>query len=116
MRSIPIALLLLAGIAAGQDNVAKTYPENGTVIAIHVGGPTNNVRYSVEYPSHVYRIETPTRFYELMDKGKKPSLALEESVEFRIEKENAYVWNGKKEKRYNLTDVEEKTGATSKPN
>jgi hypothetical protein len=82
--------------------------EHGRVVGVCAGGPTPNVRYSLEYPSHVYRIETPKRFYELMDKSKKPTLAPNESVEFRIEKEMAYVVVGKKEKKFNVINVEEK--------
>jgi hypothetical protein len=110
-----LTFLLFCVFGNAQQKPAKTYPESGMVVAVRAGSPTKNVRYSMEYPTHVYRIETESRFYEAMDKGKVASLDLAQSLEFRVDKDKLCVWVGKKEKKYDITAVEDKPkNATAK--
>jgi mitochondrial fission protein ELM1 len=106
-RWFTVAVLLAAATGATAQDRAE-FPEHGTVIAVGVGGSSKKVQYSSDSASHVYRVETTKRFYELMDKGKKPSLTLNQTVEFRVEKKTAVVWDGKKGRKYSLTDAEDK--------
>lgn len=68
---------------------------------------------SVNRRRHIYRIETDTKFYELEGK-RKATLELNQRIEFRIEKELAYVQHGKKEEKYRIVGIEQKPG-TLKP-
>lgn len=125
MKPIFMGVLLLSGIAVAQDKPPKTYPEHGTVVAMRVGEQSRTLPVytdpygkthggmSVNRRRHIYRIETDTRFYEL-EGGRKPTLELNQSIEFRIEKESAYVQQGKKEEKYRIVGVEQKPG-TPKP-
>lgn len=125
MKPIFVALLLLPGIAVAQDKPPKTYPEHGTVVAIrlaeqmrtlpvytdpygktHGGGSARSRRY-------VYCVETETKVYELEGK-RKMMLELNEIVHFRVEKESAFVRQGKKEQKYRIVGVEQKP-STPKP-
>ena len=104
-----IASFLLCAVAAdvagAHDKAPKTYPERGTIVAMHVAdrsftmgvytdpsGKThggNSIR--VKHP--VYRVETETKFYELEGR-KRYHLTLGEAVQFRIEKEWAHLQRG----------------------
>jgi hypothetical protein len=113
MNRLILAFLLLAGVASAQDKPAKSYPEHGTVVAIRartvspgmILGPSHTVTTSVS--PGTYRIETDAQFYELSDRSKKPTMALGQVIDFRIEKGNAYVRNAKgKEDQYHIVGQE----------
>jgi len=114
-----MAVLLLALPTSGlpKDKEPKSYPEKGTVIAIHVNaqshtapvytdpqGQTRGGGSSV-HRLQVFRVETETKFYEL-EGGRKPDMGLGDTIQFRIEKQSAYVQRGDKEKKYRLVGVE----------
>lgn len=64
--------------------------------------------FSVNHETHTYRIETDTLVYELTERSKKPGFSVGDSVEFRIEKEKAYVRDRDKERKYDITGTEQK--------
>jgi hypothetical protein len=95
----------------------KTYPEHGTVLAMHdsLHSYTNGV-YTDSYGKshggnsttirkHVYRVETTTRLYELEGK-KKDQLEIGGVIDFRIEKDRAYIQRGEKEEKFRIVGVE----------
>jgi hypothetical protein len=62
---------------------------------------------SVRHRKHVYRVETETRFYEL-EGEEKSTMELNETIQFRIEKESAYVQSGNKEQKYRIVGIDQK--------
>jgi DNA-directed RNA polymerase subunit E'/Rpb7 len=120
MKTILLAAIFLPILAFANDKPPKTYPIHGSVIAVHVGtvsrgggvytdpyGKTHGGG-TVNHETHTYRIETDTLVYELTERSKKPRFSVGDSVEFRIEKEKAYVQEGDKERKYDITGTEQK--------
>jgi len=120
MKTILFGLTLLPILAIANDKLPKTYAIHGSVVAIHVGDVSRSIPvytdpygkshggFSAHNETHIYRIETETLVYELTERSKKPSLSVGDSVEFRVEKEKAYVRDGDKERKYNITGTEQK--------
>jgi len=106
-----------AGVAGARDKVPKTYPERGTIVAMHEAdrsfttgvytdpyGKTHGGN-SIHVKRPVYRVETEAKFYELEGR-KKYHLAIGEAVQFRIEKEWVYLQREDKEQKLRVVGVE----------
>jgi len=98
--TILCCLLYLAACstAFARDKGSKTYPEQGKVIAHTVSAKTTAARLPV------FRVETETKIYEFA--GKDSELAVGETIEFRIEKDSAYVQQGGKEQEFRVIDTQ----------
>ena len=106
--------------ALAKDKEPKTYPVHGSIVAVHVGAKSNSVPvytdpygkshggFSESQKTHTYRIETDTLVYDLTERSKKPSFSVGDSVEFRVEKEKAYIRDRDKERKYDITGTERK--------
>lgn len=124
------ALVLLTLIGAmpstlfSQGKETKVYPERGTVIALREDSRSTNLGVhtdawgrthggqSIRYTVAIWRVETDTKVYELEGKG----LEVGQVLEFRIEKQYAYVRDAKgKERRYKVVSLELKPRETKKP-
>ena len=99
---------LLLPVCEGQS--AKTYPEHGTVVDLRTeaaADPTLNYAdpYGKRLP--VYRIETENKVYKLEGKKKdKNAFSRGDTVQFRLEKDWAYVHRGDKEQKFRVLAVE----------
>jgi hypothetical protein len=115
-RVILVSFLLYA-IAGWVAVAQKTFPERGTIVAMHVAdrsfttgmytdpyGKTHGGN-SIRVKNPVYRVETETKFYELEGR-KKNQLVFGEAVQFRIQKELAYLQRGDKEQKFRVVAVE----------
>ena len=95
-------LLLAAGVAAQQAPKPNPYPENGQVIATRLGAEAVGSAGSVgSLKRWIYRVDCGDLYYDLQG-GRKPSLTVGQNVTFRIEKQKAYLDDGKNGKRYNI--------------
>ena len=121
--AVALALLLVATTAAlAKDKNPKTYPERGTVVAVRQERETRTLGVytdpygkthggqSIHRMVPISRIETETRFYEVIGR-----LELGQAVEFRIEKNHAYMplENGK-EGKYRVVGVEIRPASSEK--
>jgi hypothetical protein len=120
---ITVTLLVLVSQldALPKDKEQKIYPEKGTVVAIHLsehpytipsytdGDGKTRSGVSITYKTPIFRVETETKFYEL-EGGKKDSFNLGDAIQFRIEKNSAYVQRGSKEQKLQIIgmDLKEK--------
>ena len=100
---VSLALLLLAaGVAAQQAPTPNHYPEHGQIIATRLGAEAVGSAGSVGVLKRwIYRVDCGDLYYDLQGGG-KPSLTLGQNVAFRIEKQKAYLDDGKNGKRYNI--------------
>ena len=95
-------LLLAAGVAAQQAPTPNHYPEHGQIIATRLGAEAVGSAGSVgSLKRWIYRVDCGDLYYDLQGGG-KPSLTLGQNVAFRIEKQEAYLDDGKNGKRYNI--------------
>jgi hypothetical protein len=114
-----VAAFLMVGVTTALPKAKnpKTYPEHGTVLAMRTtersyttgvytdpqGKTHGGNSYSARRP--VYRIETEKMFYEL-EGTKKEQLPIGGTVDFRIEKDKAYIQRGDKEDKFRVVGVE----------
>jgi len=97
-----LALLLAAGVAAQQAPKPSLYPEHGQVITTRLGGEAVGSAGIVGTVNRwIYRVDCGELYYDLQGGG-KPSLTIGQNVAFRIEKQKAYLDDGKNGKRYNI--------------
>jgi hypothetical protein len=97
-----VSFLLAAGVAAQPAPQTNAYPEHGQVIATRLGGEAVGSAGSVgTLKRWIYRVDCGDLYYDLQGRG-KPSLTVGEKVAFRIEKQKAYVDDGKKGQRYDI--------------
>jgi hypothetical protein len=97
-----LPLLLATGVAAQPAPQPNPYPEHGQVIATRLGGEAVGSAGSVGTLNRwIYRVDCGDLYYDLRG-GRKPSLTVGQNVAFRIEKQKAYVDDGKKGQRYNI--------------
>jgi hypothetical protein len=97
-----IPLMLAAGIAAQPRPTPDPYPEHGQVIAARLGGEAVGSAGIVgTLKRWIYRVDCGGLYYDLQGRG-KPSLTVGQKVAFRIEKQKAYVDDGRKGQRYNI--------------
>lgn len=113
-------LVVCSAVALSKDKVAKTYPERGTVLAMHTAETSFTTGVSTDQNGKtsggesyrrirpVYRIEREKMFYELEGLKREQSLQIGQSVDFRIEKDKAYVQRGAKEQKFRVVGVESK--------
>jgi hypothetical protein len=95
-------LLLAAGVGAQPAPKPNPYPEHGQVIATRLGGEAVGSAGVVgTVRTWIYRVDCGDLYYDLQGSG-KPSLAVGQDVTFRIEKQKAYVDDGKNGKRYKI--------------
>jgi hypothetical protein len=109
--------LLVCSNVLAKDKEPKTYPEQGRVIANRTAEQARTLPvYTDPYgKTHggmsiisrlpVFRIETETKFYEIEGR-KKQQLALGDTIQFRLEKQWAYVQQGDKEQKFRLVGTE----------
>jgi hypothetical protein len=120
-RRLVFALLILSlSLAFGKDKPTKVYPQHGTVVAVRTGEYSRTVPvrtdsygktwggYSHRRKTQTYRIETETLVYEIMEREKNPRLTVGDGIDFRIEKQRAYLREGDKERKYELVATEQK--------
>jgi hypothetical protein len=112
-----LTCLTLPPTVFAKDKAPKTYPEQGRVIANKTAEQAHTTPvYTDAYgKTHggvsairrlpVYRIETDTKVYELEGR-KKEEMSLGDTIQFRIEKEWAYVQQGDKEKKFRVVATE----------
>ena len=97
-----LTLLLAAIVAAQQAPKPNPYPEHGQVISTRLGAEavgSAGVVGSLE--RWIYRVDCGDLYYDLQG-GRKPSLTVGQDVRLRIEKQKAYVDDGKNGKRYDI--------------
>jgi hypothetical protein len=114
-------LLALPASAMPKDAQPKSYPETGKVVALKTAEqPHSTPVYTDPYgKTHggvstvrrlpVFRVETATKSYDLEGK-RKDVLNLGDTIDFRIDKEWAYVRQGDKEKKFRVVGIELKEG------
>jgi hypothetical protein len=117
-RAVAIALLLLflAALvtAPATDKAPPRYPEKGKVVEATVSEHTDYVPVSPPdskgrssggqafvHRNWVYRVETDGEVYEFKG-GKKQSMAVGDTVEFRVVKDTGYVLADDKEIKYRI--------------
>jgi hypothetical protein len=118
-RLVAVSILLSVSIDAN-DKPAKAYPEHGKIVAVHVGNdsrtlPAHTDPYgkiqgggSVNRKTHTYRIETDALIYELTEYGRGVANSLGDEVDFRVEKDRAFIKNGDKERKCDVSGLEQK--------
>lgn len=98
-------VLFAAGVAAQPAPTPNTYPEHGQVIATRLGAEAVGSAGSVgSLKEWIYRVDCGDLYYDLQG-GRKPSLTVGQNVAFRIEKQKAYLDDGKNGKRYNIVGI-----------
>lgn len=105
-RELLVALvslvLLAAGVAAQPAPTPNAYSEHGQVIATRLGAEAVGSAGSVgTLKKWIYRVDCGDLYYDLQG-GRKPSLTVGQNVAFRIDKQKAYLDDGKTGKRYNI--------------
>ena len=99
---VAFASLALLPIAAGVAAQQEPYPEHGQVIATRLGAEAVGSADSVgSLKRWIYWVDCGDLYYDLQG-GRKPSLTVGQNVTFRIEKQKAYLDDGKNGKRYNI--------------
>lgn len=113
MKCAALILCVLCFVlpSSAHQKDTKTYPEHGIVVAIR----DRNVKpgmilgggLTVAIQRGSYRVETKEAFYEFEERGKHPTLSLNQKIDFRVDHGNAYVEEPKgKEKRYKIIGEE----------
>ena len=99
--AILCCLLYLTACSAvlAQDKAPNNYPEQGKVIAHTDSAKTTAPRVPV------FRVETETRIYEFEGKDES-ELTVGATIQFRIEKDWAYVQRGDKEQKFRVIDTQ----------
>jgi hypothetical protein len=98
-------LLCLAAwsTARAQDKTSDAYPEQGKVLA-HAASQKPSA-----HGTPVFRVETDLKIYEF--EAKDPSsLAVGDTIQFRVEKDSAYVQRAGKEQEFRVIDTMLKDG------
>ena len=92
--------LLAGGVAAQQAPNPSPNPEHGQVIATRLAAEEVGSGGSVaSLKRWIHRVDCGDLYYDLQG-GRKASLAVGENVTFRIERQKAYLDDGKNGKRY----------------
>jgi len=123
VRAVLIGLFLLivsANALVSDDRAANNYPEKGKVVAANLTEHTDYVPMTPPdskgrtsggqafvHRSWTYRIETDDRIYEFAG-GKKQSMSVGDSVDFRVVKDKAHVRGDGKETKYHIASVSAK--------
>jgi hypothetical protein len=116
-----VLMLAVCAVASGKEKQPKVYPERGTIISTRTSEQTETEPVRTGYDGKirgggsdvsylpVYRIETETKFYELEARSEKRFFSVGDAVQFRFEKQWAYVQQGDKEKKLRVIGVEQKS-------
>jgi hypothetical protein len=116
--AVIVALLLLffaaEVTASATDKARPSYPEKGKVVSATVSEHTDYVPVSPPdskgrssggqafvHRNWVYRVETDAEVYEFQG-GKKQSMAVGDTVEFRVVRDTGYVLADDKEVKYRV--------------
>ena len=114
---VTCSIVSVATAAFPKAKNPKTYPEHGTVLAMHTTersyttgvytDPQGKTHGGNSYTSRrpIYRVETEKLFYEL-EGSRKEQLPIGAAVDFRIEKDKAYIQRGDKEDKFRVVGVE----------
>jgi hypothetical protein len=117
-RAVLVALLLLffaaEVTASATDKARPSYPEKGKVVSATVSEHTDYVPVSPPdskgrssggqafvHRNWVYRVETDVNVYEFKG-GKTQSMAVGDTVEFRVVKDTGYILADDKEIKYRI--------------
>jgi hypothetical protein len=116
-----VFILAICSVASAKDKQPKHYPEHGTIISTRTSEQTETDAVRTDYNGKihgggsdvsylpVYRIETETRFYELEARSERRVFSVGDAVQFRIDKQWAFVQQGDKEKKLRVIGVELKS-------
>ncbi len=116
-----VLILAVCSVATAKEKQPKSHPEHGTIIARRTAEHTETAPVRTDYNGKiggggsdvsylpVYRIETEARFYELEARSGRDAFTVGDLVQFRIEKQWAYVQHGDKEKKLRVIGVELKS-------
>jgi hypothetical protein len=87
-----LALLWVVSGASAQDATQeKSYPVRSKVISAHVGGEAVGSAGIVgTIKRWIFRVDCGDLYYDLQGKG-KPTLTIGQDIDFRIEKQKAYM-------------------------
>ena len=102
-----VLAMFLAVTEASAQNATKdkSYPVHGKVVAAHVGGEAVGSAGIVGTINRwIYRVDCGDLYYDLQGKG-KPSLTIGQDIEFRLEKQNAYLKSEQKETKYKVVGM-----------
>jgi hypothetical protein len=89
--------------ARAQDKASDAYPEQGKVLA-HAASQKPSA-----HGTPVFRVETDLKIYEF--EAKDPSsLAVGDTIQFRVEQDSAYVQRAGKEQEFRVIDTMLKDG------
>ena len=103
--SVLALLCAVAGASAKDAAKEKSYPVHGKVVTAHVEGEAVGSAGIVGTVNRwVYRVDCGDLYYELRGKG-KPSLTIGQDIEFRLEKQNAYLKLEQKETKYKVVGM-----------
>ncbi|HWX54993.1 MAG TPA: hypothetical protein VN176_10435 [Verrucomicrobiae bacterium] len=98
-------LLAITGASAQNAAKEKLYPVHGKVITARIEGEAVGSAGIVGTVKRwVYQVDCGDLYYDLRGKG-KPSLTVGQDIDFRIEKENAYLKGEKKEIKYRVVGM-----------
>jgi hypothetical protein len=112
--SVLTLLLVAVGAWAQAATNDKSYPQHGQIIAAHLGisNTAGNGFAVASWRKWIYRVDCGDLYYEL-EGGNKLVFAMGQSVDFRMEDENAYL-KGDKETKYRVVGMG-KSEARQKP-
>jgi len=103
--SVLVMFLAVAGASAQDASKEKSYPVHGKVMAAHVAGEAvGSAGVTGTLNRWVYRVDCGDMYYDLRGKG-KPSLTIGQDIEFRLEKQNAYLKSEQKETKYKVVGM-----------
>jgi hypothetical protein len=104
----------VCSLQAAASGKATSYPEKGKVVAVRLDEKTDYVPITPPdskgrtsggeafvHRRQIYRVETDSEVYEF-EGGKKPTLAVGDAVEFRIDKSSARVRTDGPAKKYRV--------------
>ena len=118
-RLVAFVLLwwLCISLAAADE---RSYPEHGRVISTRTGrvsefvptytDPLGKMRggRAVSKETQIYRVETATRIYEFTEVGKRANYSRGDEIDFRVDTDKAFLRNGKRERKMDITHMEQK--------
>jgi hypothetical protein len=103
--SVLAMFLAVAGASAQDAAKEKSYPVHGKVVTAHIEGEAVGSAGIVGTMDRwVYRVDCGDLYYDLRGK-RKPSLTIGQDIEFRLEKQDAYLKGGQKETKYKVVGM-----------
>ena len=102
----PLMLFLIASAAAAQNETKQTAsPIHGQVLAAYLGAEaTGSAGIVGTVKKWVYRVDCGDHYYDLQGK-RKQSLSIGQEIDFRMDKEKAYLLGDKKGTSYRIVGM-----------